>query len=158
MIKDEGRISVTRILGRLILCSLAFLVAVFTASFVGVFGLFRGLEEEAAYQAAYWSAALLGGFTIAAHAALPSGVFIIVSEAFRWRQIAVHGFAGLAVALWLIVGALETPFTFSDRRVVIACGAGIVGGFVYWLFAGRRAGAFREPFYRTDTMGPDGAA
>ncbi len=75
-----------------------------------------------------------------------------VAEAMRWRSLGFHlgvGLLGTAASLvfaWLqssseppdpILGA-EPAITIT--KVVVAIVAGLAGGFVYWLVAGRTAG------------------
>lgn len=141
--------SVLRLFGRLVVCSVAFIVAAAAASLIGVFGLYRGLEADPAYEVAFLSTSLLALLTVAHSSALPFGVFIVLSEAFRLRSFILHAVAPVGVAFFLLWNVLDDPFTLDDDRVIVACGAALMGGFVYWLLAGRRAGAFRDPIYST---------
>jgi hypothetical protein len=69
--------------------------------------------------------------------ALPAIVFAVLSEALGWRGFLFHGVVGAAL------GAGATVFGApNDGSTVIMAGAaaGIVGGWAYWLIAGRNAG------------------
>lgn len=104
---------------------------------------------------------LAGAVTIGFYAFLaarlmwPLLLIQFVAEAMRWRTLAFHvgvGLLGAAVALgWLwwqapaeppdpILGA-EPAMTAS--RALITLAAGLAGGLVYWLVAGRSAGLQR---------------
>lgn len=87
-------------------------------------------------------AALIGGFWASAAA-------IVIAEGLKWRGPVAYVLAGTAVGL---VTAL--PFTgvfggaegegLSAGVVQLSAAAGAVGGFVYWLIAGRTAGRWME--------------
>jgi uncharacterized BrkB/YihY/UPF0761 family membrane protein len=143
----EGRVSFTLLFMRCLLCLFAYLVAVVAAGLVGTFALYRGLEGDEAYEAFYWGTAILAVFAIAHAAFLPSVLVVIASEVFRLRSVAIFGVAGALVGLYSATFALGSQVDFADRRVQIAAAVGIVGGFVYWLIAGRTAGAYRERRY-----------
>jgi hypothetical protein len=89
---------------------------------------------------------LISGFTL-----LPALIAVLVTEAFSIRHILAYaifgGLAGLGCYLAFIPFDTET-MTFVGvvrRHVEVMVGAGILGGVVYWLIAGRNAGAWREP-------------
>lgn len=78
-------------------------------------------------------------------AILPAAIAIAVAEAFGWRSVLYYFLAGGIIALIADqVSDLVIEPTFPGRRLVIMLAAGFVGGFTYWLIAGRLAGA-REP-------------
>lgn len=89
---------------------------------------------------------LISGFTL-----LPALIAVLVTEAFSIRHVLAYaifgGLAGLGCYLAFIPFDTET-MTFGGvvrRHVEVMVGAGILGGVVYWLIAGRNAGAWREP-------------
>ncbi|MFK7793520.1 MAG: hypothetical protein AB8B88_12720 [Devosiaceae bacterium] len=140
----EGRVSFLRIFLRLCLCSLAFFLASTAASFIGIFGLYRGLEGDAVYPAAYITTALLATMFIASYALVPFAVFVVLVEAFAVRALLVFAFFGAAVgAAFAFQEAVELS-GIDDPRLLVCIAGGIVGGFVYWLIAGRTSGAYRE--------------
>ena len=92
-----------------------------------------------------------GFIFISGFALLPAMIVVLITEAFYIRGALTYavggGVAGLACYLGLI------PFDPSTlhfdgivrRHLEIMTGAGIVAGVVYWMIAGRTAGAWREP-------------
>ena len=147
-VAGEGRVSLTLIFLRFLLCFGAFLVAVVAAGLVGTFALYRGLEGDPAYEAFYWGTAFLAVFAVAHLAFLPAALVAVASEVFRLRGVVVFALGGALVGLYCALQGLEPVAGIEDRRVLIAAAAGIAGGFVYWLIAGRTAGAYRERRYR----------
>jgi hypothetical protein len=88
----------------------------------------------------------LGGVVISAVALVPALLVVTVAEAYGWRSVLVYAGLGLALALWAYHGGYdlvgpEAPLT---RDAETSAAAGIAGGFVYWLLAGRRAGLWRS--------------
>ncbi len=152
-----GRISFTLVFLRLLVCSFGFLAAVLIAGLVGTFALYRGLEGDAAYEAAFIGTAILAVLAAAYSALLPFGALIIITEAFRIRGVLVYAIGGMAVALYHGLVAIGADVGLTDRRLVIAAATGIVGGCVYWLVAGRSAGAYRERRYpaRASSIEPE---
>jgi hypothetical protein len=73
-------------------------------------------------------------------ALVPSVILAILAEAFGWRGLVFHGVAGalLGAMVTLVWGEPQS----ADNVLVLAAGisAGIAGGWVYWLIAGRKAG------------------
>ncbi len=96
---------------------------------------------------------LLGfGFIfVSGFALLPAMVVVAITEAFYIRGALTYavggGIVGLACYLGLVPFDPET-LRFEGivrRHLEIMTGAGIVAGVVYWMIAGRNAGAWREP-------------
>jgi len=81
-------------------------------------------------------------------AMLPALLVIVLGEGFAVRSIIFYGALGGVLALSLTYGlhiagyAGERPAPQAHGREVLAA-AGIAGGLVYWLFAGRRAGSWK---------------
>lgn len=143
----QGRVSFLRVFMRVLLCSFAFIAGAIAASLVGTFALYRGLEAEAAYDVAFISTAFFGTLVAAHSALLPYWVLIIITEAFRLRSVLAFLSGGALIALYQLNSTLQSALSVEDPRVLIAAAAGTVGGFVYWLIAGRSAGDYREPVY-----------
>ncbi len=82
---------------------------------------------------------IIASMVVGAVAGIPALILIIMAEAFGWRSLILHlvfgVLIGLAAFLLGIGGATETR-----EAVTIGGAAGAVGGFVYWLIAGRKAG------------------
>jgi hypothetical protein len=96
---------------------------------------------------------LLGfGFIfVSGFALLPAMIVVAITEAFYIRSALTYavggGIVGLACYLGLVPFDPET-LRFEGivrRHLEIMTGAGIVAGMVYWMIAGRNAGAWREP-------------
>src|ERR1700723_4010303 len=92
-----------------------------------------------------------GFIFVSGFALLPALIVAAITEAFSIRgalSYAVGGaIIGLACYLDLVPFDTET-LRFAGivrRHLEIMTGAGIVGGVVYWMIAGRNAGAWREP-------------
>ena len=83
---------------------------------------------------------------------VPALVLIAIAETFDIRSIFYYTIAGAAIGLFAYYGsnisaALENttdlpPVSFGIQLVAAS---GIIGGFVYWLAAGRRAGRWKNP-------------
>ena len=88
-----------------------------------------------------------------AYAFVPALILIAIAETFDLRSIFYYAIGGGLIALLGyysadISPALEnttdiSPVTYG-MQLVAACG--IIGGFVYWLIAGRKAGRWKNPF------------
>lgn len=96
----------------------------------------------------FWSTVFASGFVLAVMAGgfsfVPALILIILAEARGYRSSLFYCVAGAFLGLAAAGGSLP----FSDGRslpesslwIATMAGAGIVGGFVYWLLAGRNAG------------------
>jgi hypothetical protein len=90
----------------------------------------------------------VGAAAIAALALLPALLVILLAEGFAWRSSLVYAALGGVLALALSYGVDFAGYvgdpggSFAREREVLAA-AGIAGGFVYWLFAGRKAGSWK---------------
>ena len=86
---------------------------------------------------ASWAALYAGAFAF-----LPWLVAVVVGEGFGLRSVfywfAVGGGTGAAA---YGLDRIDADLAVSDPGMGVALAAGFVGGFVYWLVAGRLAGA-----------------
>jgi hypothetical protein len=95
-----------------------------------------------------WSTIGIGAVVIATIAFMPALLLIVLAEGFAWRSSILYAALGGALALSLSYGldfagyVGEPGSSFMHEREVFAA-AGIAGGFVYWLFAGRKAGSWK---------------
>jgi hypothetical protein len=92
-----------------------------------------------------------GFIFVSGFALLPAMIVVAITEAFNIRGALSYAVGGGAVGLACYLGLIPfDPATLSfdgivRRHLEIMTGAGIVGGLVYWMIAGRNAGAWREP-------------
>src|ERR1700724_1048700 len=92
-----------------------------------------------------------GFIFISGFALLPAMIVAAITEAFYIRGVLTYAVGGGLVGLACYLGLVPfDPDTLSfdgtvPRHLEIMTGAGIVAGFVYWMIAGRNAGAWREP-------------
>jgi hypothetical protein len=98
--------------------------------------------------AAVWAIVFVGATAIAAIAMVPALLVIALAEGFAWRSILVYGALGGVLALALsygldFAGYVGDPDSLLAREREVIAASGIAGGFVYWLFAGRKAGRWR---------------
>ncbi|MDU1692377.1 MAG: hypothetical protein E6848_22610 [Bradyrhizobium sp.] len=105
-----------------------------------------------------WAGPAMGGFPVgfgfifvSGFALIPAMLIALITEALSIRSVLAYaiggGLVGAACYLGLIPFDPET-FRFDSidhRQFEILSGAGILGGLVYWLIAGRNAGRWREP-------------
>lgn len=96
----------------------------------------------------FWSSVFVGGFALAMLAGgfsfVPALVLIVLAEARGYRSSLYYCVAGTLIGL----AAASASLPFSDTRsvsesslwIAAIAGAGVVGSFVYWLLAGRKAG------------------
>jgi hypothetical protein len=88
---------------------------------------------------------------VAELAILPALLLIVLSEGFAWRSNIVYGVLGGALGLVLLYGKYvydvltnREPMVIGPELNVVIAVSGIVGGLVYWLVAGRNAGAWQR--------------
>jgi hypothetical protein len=137
---------------RIFVVILAYCLACIAASIILTIGTLTPEWDDltaAGFQSgAMWVVIFISAAVIAAIALLPAILVIALAEGFAWRSIVIYGLLGGALALSLsygldfagYIGDPDSPLV-REREVIAA--SGITGGFVYWLFAGRRAGAWK---------------
>lgn len=92
-----------------------------------------------------------GFIFVSGFALVPAMVVVAVTEAFYVRSALTYAVGGGLVGLACYLGLV--PFDTEQlrfegivrRHLEIMTGAGIAAGFVYWMIAGRTAGAWRVP-------------
>jgi len=103
-----------------------------------------GVQSPQAQSAAMWMVVGLGALMIFVVGFLPTLLVIVIAEGFALRSIVVYGVIGGALALALAFGLDFAGYSAAGvdiaREREVFAAAGIAGGLVYWLFAGRRAG------------------
>jgi hypothetical protein len=88
---------------------------------------------------------------VVAFSFVPSLVVVLLAETFGLRSILFHAAAGALVALFCgyTLGFIEPMPRFDwdiplSTNLELMAAAGIAGGFVYWLVAGRTSGTWRD--------------
>jgi hypothetical protein len=120
---------------------LGFVAACIAAGVMATLGIF-GMEYFDMDVSGYYAASVIVmTFWAGAIAFLPAAIAIVLAESFGWRSALYYLLAGgllgaIAIHLTMQSGA----FDFADRPNVALLAAGFVGGFVYWMIAGRLAG------------------
>ncbi|OCK57543.1 hypothetical protein [Bradyrhizobium sp. LMTR 3] len=143
------------LIGRIFVILFAFLAACFVAGMIVVGAVlypeFSDLGSGPIDQGALDVVLGFGFIFLSGFALLPALVVVLITEAFYIRSVLAYavggGIVGAACYLGLVPFDPET-LTFDGivrRHLEIMTGAGIVAGLVYWLIAGRTAGAWREP-------------
>jgi hypothetical protein len=154
------------LLGRIFVVFFAFLMACVAAALVVTFALLLpGWTELIDPQPGRRSVAVMVGLSatfFSIYAMLPAMLVIALAEGFRLRSVLFYALAGAALALFSAYGwDLRFLRGHNDdlgaRGVEIMAAVGIVGGFVYWLLAGRNAGRWRPPPAGTDVAPSVGA-
>jgi len=144
----------TAILRILLLLPLGFIAACLAAGAFLVLALAGGPDGWQALRAEFALGeenglfVLLGGFAglvVAALVAVPAFIFILFAELFAWRSVFVYLAAGALIGLSGSVLPIEEVFPEAQANMTMLAAAGLVGGFVYWLIAGRSAGFTRMP-------------
>lgn len=145
------------LIGRLFMITFGFLLACFVASLVVLFTLLfpemdlqsLDIDDSVVNIIVGFGFILVSGFAL-----VPALIVVLITEAFYIRSLLAYailgGLAGLCAYLAFIPFD-TTAMTFHGivrRHLEIMAGAGILGGAVYWLVAGRNAGYWREPVNR----------
>lgn len=95
--------------------------------------------------------ASFGFIFVSGFALMPAVLAIAVAEFFSIRSVLFYALCGALIGFvaYASLGGFDPALLRYDtsirREIEIMVGAGIVAGFVYWLFAGRKAGRWREP-------------
>jgi hypothetical protein len=143
------------LIGRLIVIFIGFLAACLLSGMVVVGALlFPEFSDLGAGPVDQGTIDVILGFGfifVSGFALLPALVIVAITEAFYIRSVLAYavggGLVGLACYLGLVPFDPDT-LHFSGivrRHLEIMTGAGIVAGAVYWMIAGRSAGAWRHP-------------
>ena len=143
------------LIGRLFVILFGFLAACFVAGMIVVgavlFPEFSDLDAREIDPSAIHVVLGFGFIFISGFALLPALIVVLITEAFSIRGMLTYAVGGAIVGAACYLGL--TPFDpqtmqfdgIVQRHLEIMTGAGIVAGIVYWMIAGRRAGAWREP-------------
>jgi hypothetical protein len=143
------------LIGRLFVILFAFLAACLVAGMIVVgavlFPEFSDLGAGPVDPGALNIVLGFGFIFISGFALLPAMIVVAITEAFYVRGALTYAVGGGLVGLACYLGLVPfDPATLSFNGIVrrhleIMTGAGIVAGLVYWMIAGRTAGAWRVP-------------
>ena len=143
------------LIGRLFVIAFGFLAACLAAGMIIVaaimFPEFSDLGSGPIDQGAIDIILGFGFIFISGFALLPALIIALITEAFFIRSALAYTVGGAVVGLACYLGLVPfDPETLHFEGIVrrhmeIMTGAGIVAGLVYWMIAGRTAGAWREP-------------
>lgn len=149
------------ILWRLIVICLGLLVAFLAAAMIMSYGISSGLfveffgadtfadidETEWGYAVLLIAVVGIGSlisFQLAGLAILPIIVVIAATEMMRWNGMVTHLVLGGVSALFVVFTQLPSETSPSEGTLIVTLAMGFVGGFFYWLVAGRGAGKWQE--------------
>jgi hypothetical protein len=142
------------LIGRIIVIFFAFMVAAMAAGIVLAIGIvgpdWAGADADPFERVTFFFVSFVATSFAGAAATLPALVLIVFSEIARMRSFIYYGVAGAVVGLAAYFGSdvssrldNTTDMVPVGHALQLAAAAGIIGGLVYWLIAGRRAGAWR---------------
>ena len=97
---------------------------------------------------ALWSMIGIGAAIIFVIGFFPTLLAVILTEGLKLRSIVIYGVVGCGLALAAAYGLdfggyVTAPNADMMHQREVFAAAGIAGGLVYWLFAGRRAGIWK---------------
>lgn len=144
---------------RLIAIVFGITLAVLTAGMFISFGMFTGMFEQFFADIEYVLetnigdtdplitllvivAGIFSSFKVASLAIIPMFLAITLAEGMRWQSLTVNLVMGGVVSLFAGITSMapENGSLPSDGTLIILLATGFIGGFVYWLIAGRNAG------------------
>jgi len=106
------------------------------------------IEKFVFFVAAFFATSFAG-----ASAFIPAVVLVAIAETFDVRTVFYYAIGGglIAAVAWYssdISWELENSTDISPvgYGLQLVAAAGIIGGFVYWLLAGRKAGVWKDPY------------
>jgi hypothetical protein len=141
------------LIGRLFAIFFGFAAACLVAGFVIVFALLfpemTDLSLEPMNQDTINIILGFGFVLVSGFALLPALIAVLITEAFYIRNILAYAVAGGLAGLCCYLGFIPfdtVSWSFDGivrRHLEVMVGAGILGGVIYWMIAGRNAGAWR---------------
>jgi hypothetical protein len=146
------------VLGRLMLMFLGYVMGCVAAAVVLTLGSLGpewndiaaqfGPQPPGVESAALWSVTALAAIGIFVVGFLPVLLAIALAEGLALRSAVIYGVIGAALALAMaygldFAGYITAPDDPTGHNTEVFAAAGIAGGLAYWLFAGRKAGAWK---------------
>jgi hypothetical protein len=142
------------LIGRLFVILLGFLAASLVAGAIVVgallFPVFSDIADGPIDSSVFNIVLGFGFIFVSGFALLPAMIVAAITEAFYIRRVLAYAAGGGVVGLACYLGLVPfDPATLRfdgivRRHLEIMTGAGIVAGAVYWMIAGRNAGAWRQ--------------
>jgi hypothetical protein len=142
------------LLWRIVVVFFALWLSTMAAGMVWSFGLLGapGASDDPMGRVVFWGAAFIASGFTASLLFLPTLIAVVLAEAFKIRSLLIHACAGIALTLLAYQGigfansgeeSIDRAPPPVSREFQVAVAAGAAFGLVYWLIAGRRAGAWR---------------
>jgi hypothetical protein len=142
--------------GRIIVIIFALLLAIVAAGITLAVGIvapdWTGADADPVERLSFFVVSFFATSLVGTVAFLPAILAIVIGEAARLRNFLYYGVGGAVVGLASYYGTdisvrLEntTDVAPVSNTLQLAAAAGIIGGLIYWLIAGRNAGRWREP-------------
>lgn len=144
------------LIGRIFVIFFALVLAALAAGMVIAFGVlgpqWHSFSGDVVERSTFWVLTIFAsGFTIS-FGLLPLVIAVTLAEAARIRSLLIYLVAGAALmaAASFINGvqrfdeSIDHPPPPISRETELAAAAGAMFGLVYWLIAGRKAGAWRR--------------
>ena len=141
--------------GRIMVLVFALLLAIVAAGITLAIGIvvpdWAGVDADPVERLSFFIVSFFATSFVGTVAFLPALLAIFIGEAARLRNFLYYGVGGAVVGLASYYGTnisvrLEkTHVAPVTNALQLAAAAGIIGGLVYWLIAGRNAGRWREP-------------
>ena len=146
------------VLARIMMAFLGYVLACIAASLVLTLGSLApnwnevmaplGPDAGAVEAIAVWSATGIAALSLFSVGFLPALLVIALAEGLALRSAVVYGVIGAALSLAMAYGLDFAGYIASSesdlaRNREVFAAAGIAGGLVYWLIAGRRAGRWK---------------
>jgi hypothetical protein len=140
--------------GRIIIVAFALLVSIMAAGVALAIGIIAPdwpwLDSDPFERMTFFAVSFFATSFVGATAFVPALLLIAIAEAMRLRSLLYYAAAGAVVGLASYFGSdvglrLEntTDVTPVFHPLQLAAAAGIIGGLMYWLLAGRNAGRWR---------------
>jgi len=144
------------LIGRIVVILFALWLATMAAGIVWSIGLlgtqWPATTGDPADRIVFWGAAFLASGMTATLLFLPMLIAVVLTEAFSVRSLLIYAAGGCAITLLAYQGtgigrngeeSIDRAPPPISREAEIAAAAGVAFGLVYWVIAGRRAGAWR---------------
>jgi hypothetical protein len=149
------------LIARIFVVLFAFTIASVVAAVVLTLGLLPPELDELTLMpgahAGFGLAVALSAVLVSGYALIPAMLFIALAEGFRLRSFLFYAGFGAAAALLTAYGSnfsLDAPqgYSFVGHEQEVFAAAGIAAGLVYWVLAGRKAGAWRPESARSKAL------